>query len=410
MLNLKIDPYKVDFKKENKWLVPIGVSNRHVHLSQKDVEALFGKGYQLTVAKELAQKGNFAARETVNVVGSKGVLEQVRIVGPVRETTQVEISRTDAVKIGIDAPIRDSGDLEGTPGVVLIGPKGPVVIDKGCIIPRAHIHMSRDKAEMLDLKDKDKVSILIKGIKVVCYHDILVRITEAGTTEFHIDTDEANAAFVDTGDLAMIKHKEMVIKDNFGNIIEVGADNIKFVQGKMPHDYASIEGIRLLRNIFHYPVSIQISIVSKLLNPSIIDPNHFYLLTAMEGDKVVGIACFYYLSGSKLGYLEHIGIIPEYRNRGIGSFLYHKVTSFLEKEHPDIEGMLLEVRQTENEMDSRKQFFLNLGAIPVDTAFYPSGRFKFAEKLLLMFKPLVVNANLNTITLEKALRELAKIL
>jgi len=130
----------------------------------------------------------------------------------------------------------------------------------------------------------------------------------------------------------------------------------------------------------------------------------------MEGDKVVGIACFYYLSGSKLGYLEHIGIIPEYRNRGIGSFLYHKVTSFLEKEHPDIEGMLLEVRQIENEMDSRKQFFLNLGAIPVDTAFYPSGRFKFAEKLLLMFKPLVVNANLNTITLEKALRELAKIL
>ncbi len=410
MLNLKIDPYKVDFKKENRWLVSIGVSNRHVHLSQEDVEALFGKGYQLTVAKELAQKDNFAARETVNVVGSKGVLERVRIVGPVRETTQVEISRTDAVKIGIDAPIRDSGDLEGTPGAVLIGPKGPVIIKNGCIIPRAHIHMSRDKAEILDLRDKDKVSVLIKGVKVVCYHDILVRVTDAGTTEFHIDTDEANAAFVDTGDLAMIKHREMVIKDNFGNIVEVGVDNIKFVEGKSPHDRTTIEGMRLLRKSFHYPLSAQMSVINKLINPSIIDPNFFYLLTAMEGDRVVGIACFYYLPDSKLGYLEHIGIIPDYRNRGIGSFLYHKVTSFLEKEHPDIEGMLLEVRQSKNEMDSRKQFFLNLGAIPVDTAFYPTGKFEFTEKLLLMFKPLVVHANLNTRTLEKALNELARIL
>ncbi len=410
MVNFKVDPRRVDFKKENKWLVPIGVSNRHVHLSQKDIDALFGRGYQLTVAKDLAQRGNFAARETVNIVGSKGVLERVRVVGPPRGETQVELSRTDAVKIGVDAPIRDSGDLGGTPGIVLVGPRGPVIIEKGCIIPRAHIHMARKKAEALDLSDKDKVSILIKGTKVVCYHDVLVRLTETGETEFHIDTDEANAAFVDTGDLAMIKHNEMVIKDNYGNIVEVAVDNIKFVQGKGPHDYASIEGVRLLRNVFHYPVSTQRDIVSKLLNPAVIDPNRFYLLTAMDGDRVVGIACFYYLAESRLGYLEHIGITPEYRNRGIGSFLYHKVTSFLEKEHPEIEGILLEVRQSKNELDNRKQFFLNLSAIPVDTAFYPAGRFKFAEELLLMFKPLVVHANLNTATLEKAFKDLSRVL
>ncbi|MHB9094947.1 MAG: phosphate propanoyltransferase [Eubacteriales bacterium] len=410
MLNFKTDPRKVDFKKENKWLVPIGVSNRHVHLSQKDIDALFGKDYKLTVAKDLAQRGNFAARETINIVGSKGVLERVRVVGPTRAITQIELSRTDTVKIGIDAPIRDSGDLKGSPGLVLIGPKGPVIVDQGCIIPRAHIHMARRKAEALDLIDGDKVSILIKGTKVVCYHDVLVRITETGETEFHIDTDEANAAFVDTGDLAMIKHKEMVIKDNFGNIVDVGVDNIKFIRGKTPHDNATIEGMRLLRNVFHYPVSTQIAITNRLLNSAAIEPNHFYLFTAMDGDKVVGISCFYYLTESRLGYLEHIGITPEYLNRGIGSFLYHKVTSFLEKEHPEIEGILLEVGQTRNEMDNRKQFFLNLGAIPVDTAFYPSGGFKFAEKLVLMFKPLVVDANLNTATLEKAFQNLSRVL
>lgn len=410
MLNFKTDPRRIDFKKENKWLVPIGVSNRHVHLSAEDVDALFGHGHKLTVAKDLAQRGNFAARETVNIVGGKGVLERVRIVGPPRDTTQVELSRTEAVKIGVDAPIRDSGDLKGTPGLVLVGPNGPVIINGGCIIPRAHIHMARKQADILDLYDRDKVSILIKGQKVVCYHDVLVRLTETGETEFHIDTDEANAAFVDTGDLAMIKHKEMVVKDNYGNIVEVGVDNIKFVRGKTPHDYATTEGIRLLRDVFHYPGSTQRAILNKLLDPSSLEPNCYYLLTAVEGDKVVGICCFYYLTGSRLGYLEHIGITPEYRNRGVGSFLYHKVTSFLEKEHPEIEGMLLEVRQTNNEIDSRKQFFLNLGAIPVDTAFYPSGRFGFAEKLLLMFKPLAVDANLNTVTFEKAFQNLVRIL
>lgn len=410
MLSFKTDPNRIDFKKENKWLVPVGVSNRHVHLSQKDIDALFGEGHRLTVAKNLGQHGQFAAKETVNVVGIKGVLERVRVVGPPRAETQVELSRTDAVKIGIDAPIRDSGDIAYSPGVVLIGPKGPVIIDKGCIIPRAHIHMSTERARNLDLNDRDKVSILIKGTKVVCYHDVLVRTIESGETEFHIDTDEANAAFVDTGDLAMIKHREMVIKDNFGNIVEVGVDNIKFVLAKKPGDYATIEGIRHLRNVFHYPVSVQREIMNKMLDPSIIAPNHFYLLTAMDGEKVVGISCLYYLTESRLGYLEHIGITPEYRNRGIGSFLYHKVTALLEKEHPEIEGMLLEVRQHTNEMDNRKQFFLNLGAIPVDTAFYPAGKFSFAEKLLFMFKPLVVDANLNTATLVKAFQDLSKVL
>lgn len=208
MLPLKMDPYQFDFNEDNKWLIPVGISNRHVHLSRMDIDRLFGEGYQLTVLKQLSQIGQFAAKETVNVVGKRGVIEKVRVVGPARTETQIELSRTDCVKIGVEPVIRDSGELDDTPGVILIGPKGPIILDKGCIAPRAHIHLDPERAELLNLKDKDKVSMLIKGIKVVCYHDVLVRVSDTAVTEFHIDTDEANAGFVDNGDFALIKQPE----------------------------------------------------------------------------------------------------------------------------------------------------------------------------------------------------------
>ena len=409
-MNIDIDPNKVDFKKSNKWLVTVGVSRAHVHLTQEDVEALFGKGYQLTVLRELGQKGQFAAREAVNVVGSKGVIQQVRIIGPARNHTQVEVSRTDTFTLGIDAPLRNSGKLEETPGVVLIGPKGVVVLKQGCIIAKAHIHMLKEHAEKLEISDGDQVSVLLKGEKTVCYHDVLVRIAKDGMTEFHIDTDEANAASVDSGDVGMIKHKEIVIKDNFGNILDVNTDSIKFIQGKVPHDYYSQEGIRLLRTVFEYPASVQREIVGKMLNPTSIDPNKFYLFTALDGDKVIGIATFYWMPSIHMAYLEHIGITPEYQKRGIGSFFYHKIIAFLEKNHPEIEGVLLEVRPNREHLDNRKQFFLNIGALPIDTTFYPSDKLKLGQEILLMFKPETAEARLNTVTMELALQALSKIL
>lgn len=409
-MTIHVDPKKVDFKKENKWLVRIGVSRAHVHLTDAHVQALFGEGQQLTVLRDLGQVGQFAAKETVNVVGPKGVLQQVRIIGPARKDTQIELSRTDTFTLGIDAPIRDSGNVADSPGAVLIGPKGVVVLEQGCIIARSHIHFLADKAESLEIKDRDKVSILIKGEKTVCYHDVLVRTIDKGLTEFHIDTDEANAAFVDTGDVAMIKHKEMVIRDNYGNIVDVNTDNIKFVRGKTPGDYYTQEGIRLLLQVFEYPVSVQQGIVKKMLDPESIEPNQFYLLTAVEGDKVIGIACFYYLPDVKMGYLEHLGITPEFRNRGIGSFYYHKVISFLEKEHPDMEGVLFEVRQDKQDLDNRKKFFLNLGCIPVDTSFYSFDKIKIGEKLLLMYMPIIPEAGLSTATLERVFQNLRRAL
>lgn len=407
---IDIDPKKVDFKRENRWLVRVGVSRAHVHLTEEHVEMLFGKGSNLTVLRELGQAGEFAAKETVNVVGSKGVLQQVRIIGPARAKTQIELARTDTYILGIDAPLRDSGDVEGTPGAVLIGPKGVVVLDEGCIIAKSHIHMLTKDADRLEIANADKVSVLIKGEKTVCYHDVKVRVVKEGLTEFHIDTDEANAAYVDTGDLAMIKHKEIIIKDNFGNIIDVNTDDIKFVQGKRPNgDYVQ-EGIRLLRTVFEYPESVQHNIEDKFLQPQKIEPNHYYLFTAVERGQVMGIACFYWMPGVKMGYFEHLGITPDYQNRGIGSFLFYKVISFLEKNHPEIEGVLFEVRLNKEDLDDRKQFFLNVGAIPVDTASYPSDKIKLGQEILLMFKPETVDARLNTATMELALQTLSKIL
>lgn len=400
-----------DLKTDNsKWLVTVGISRAHVHLSQQHVEDLFGKGYQLKVLRELGQAGQYACKETVNIVGPKGVLQKVRIIGPVRAQTQVELSRTDTFTIGIDAPYRNSGDVQDTPGCVLVGPEGMIILEEGCIIAKNHIHLLARDAQKLGLADRDKVNVLVKGEKTVSYNDVLVRLVNAGMTEFHIDTDEANAAGVDTGDLSMIQHKEIVIKDKYGNIRDVDVDNIRFVQSKVPHDYYFQEGMRLLRNIFGYSASDQHEMTQKVLSPEKMAPNKYYIFTAMEEPKIIGMACFYYMPGVNLAYLEHICIMREYRNKGIGSFFYHKIVSFLEKNHPEIEGMLLEVSQTKDNLGERKHFFLNLGAIPVDTNFYPSDKLKLGQELMLMFKPEMVDARLNTVIMENALQTLTQIL
>ncbi|CAA7602786.1 phosphate propanoyltransferase/2-acylglycerol O-acyltransferase [Acididesulfobacillus acetoxydans] len=405
-----LDVNKADFKRDTRWLVRVGVSRAHVHLTPEHIEALFGPGHGLTLLRELGQAGEFAAKETVNVVGSKGVLQQVRIIGPARAKTQVELARTDTYVLGIDAPLRHSGDVEGTPGAVLIGPKGVVVLNQGCIIAKAHIHLLAKEAEKLELAQGDEVVVLIKGEKKVCYYDVKVRVVEKGMTEFHIDTDEANAAFVDTGDLAMIRHKEFVIKDKWGNTLDVSRENVKFIQGKKPDDPYVQEAIHLLHTVFEYPESIGRDVEEKLLAPERVEPNRYYLFTAVEGGRVFGIASFYWMPRTKIAYFEHLGIIPEYQDRGIGSFLFNKVIAILEKNHPEIEGVLFEVRLNKEHLDDRKHFFLNLGAIPVDTSFYPSDQIKLGENILLMFKPETAEARLNTATMELALQTLSRIL
>jgi acetate kinase len=174
--------------------IPVAVSARHVHLSRAAVEALFGKGYELTSAKELRQPGNFAARERVTVVGPRGRLEKVAILGPERKRTQIEVSRTDSFALGIDAPVRESGQLDGTPRVTLIGPAGRYATD-GLIVAARHIHTNPEDARAMGLEDGQFVDVDVSnGERGLVFSKTLVRVSENAFTEMHIDTDEANAA------------------------------------------------------------------------------------------------------------------------------------------------------------------------------------------------------------------------
>ncbi|MEW6621524.1 MAG: phosphate propanoyltransferase [Bacillota bacterium] len=193
--------------------VPIGVSNRHLHLCRQDLDTLFGKNYELTNIKDLMQPGEYAAKEMVTIKGPKGQIENVRILGPVRSISQVEISKTDGFKLGINAPVRQSGQIDGTPGCVIIGPCGEVELKQGVIIADHHIHMSPKDAEAIDVKDGDRVSIHVEGVREITFHNVLVRVKPNYVLECHIDTDEANAGLINTGDTATVLSKAAKLSD-----------------------------------------------------------------------------------------------------------------------------------------------------------------------------------------------------
>jgi acetate kinase len=174
--------------------IRLSVSVRHVHLSKPDVEALFGPGRVLTEKQRLHLESDYASNETVNLIGPRGRVDNVRAIGPERSRTQVEISRTEEFKLGIDAPIRESGDLDGTPGVILEGPAGRIEIPEGVICAMRHIHMSPEDAENYGVRDRDIVMVRIEGDRELIFGDVMVRVKAGYKLEMHIDTDEANAA------------------------------------------------------------------------------------------------------------------------------------------------------------------------------------------------------------------------
>ena len=175
--------------------VLVETSARHVHVTREALDILFGEGYELTVKKPLSQPGQYASNEKVEVVGPKGSLV-MSILGPTRPETQVEVALTDARKLGIAAPIRESGDLEGTPGCTLKGPAGEVVIEKGVIAAKRHIHFNVEEAAAAGVKDKQIVSVKVgkEGERSVIFGDVVVRVSPKYAAAMHIDTDESNAA------------------------------------------------------------------------------------------------------------------------------------------------------------------------------------------------------------------------
>lgn len=176
--------------------IPVEISARHAHLSQNDLWALFGGDYQLRKLKQLTQPCDFAAEEKIDILGPNGQTLSLRIVGPVRPETQVEISLTDAFYLGLILPIKESGHLEGSPGTTLIGPKGQIKIAKGAIAAKRHIHCNPKEAEELMIKSGDLVSIKIGGERSLILNNILVRVRDDYRLCLHLDTDEGNAAGV----------------------------------------------------------------------------------------------------------------------------------------------------------------------------------------------------------------------
>lgn len=192
---------------ESEDVIKIGVSARHVHLSEKDLYALFGDGYELHKRKEL-MGGQFAAEECVTIVSpSLRSIENVRILGPLRKESQIEVSRTDTFKLKISPPVRPSGDLKGSASMALVGPKGSIFLNECCIIANRHIHLPPYLAEKLGLSDNDLTDVEVKTGKPTRFYNVQVRVHESFTPEMHIDTDDANACELKTGDIIKILAK-----------------------------------------------------------------------------------------------------------------------------------------------------------------------------------------------------------
>lgn len=175
--------------------IPVGISNRHIHLSTQDLETLFGKGYELTPIKDLSQPGQYACKETLTLIGpSMRPIENVRVLGPVRKASQVEISLTDSFVLKVKPPVRESGDIAGSAPVTIVGPKGIVELKEGCIIANRHIHMHTSDAVKYGVKDGDYIDVdALQGTRKTRWYGVQVRVRDDFALEMHVDTDDANA-------------------------------------------------------------------------------------------------------------------------------------------------------------------------------------------------------------------------
>lgn len=203
----EIHAYSGEFSGGKPEYVPVSISARHIHLEQAHLDLLFGKGHTLTKLREISQPGQFACEEQVTIQGPKGIIEKVRVLSPLRRQTQVEISMTDARKLGVSPPVRTSGNLEGSAPITVIGPKGSINLKEGCIIADRHIHMTPADASAFGVTHKQQAAVYVEGRKGGIMNHVTIRVSEGYALDMHIDTDDANA-FGITGNeqLKLIAH------------------------------------------------------------------------------------------------------------------------------------------------------------------------------------------------------------
>jgi putative phosphotransacetylase len=184
--------------------VPIGISARHIHLSSEHLDHLFGTGYELKLWKHLTQPGQFAAEETVTIIGLNSKFDKVRVLGPVRRKTQIEISLTDAFSLGINPPVRESGKIDGTPGLTVAGPQGKLELQQGVIVSARHIHFHTSDAQRWGIQNKQQLRVKLGKERPLIFENVIARVSDQSALALHIDTDEGNAAGVQTGEYAEI--------------------------------------------------------------------------------------------------------------------------------------------------------------------------------------------------------------
>lgn len=191
---------------KNACEIPVGISNRHIHLSKDDLETLFGKGYELTPIKDLSQPGQYACKETLTLIGpSMRSIEGVRVLGPLRKNSQVEISATDSFQLKVKPPVRESGKIEGSAPVTIVGPKGIVSLKEGCIIANRHVHMSPDDAAAFGVQDGDYIDVdVLSGTRKSRWFDVQIRVHKDFRLEMHVDTDDANSAGLKNGSVVTV--------------------------------------------------------------------------------------------------------------------------------------------------------------------------------------------------------------
>lgn len=195
---LKINEGGIVMKKN---MLPAALSNRHIHLAEEDIEILFGKDYDLVKLRDLSQPGQYACEEKIDLVGPKGTIRGVRVLGPTRAKTQVEISLADGFTLGVVPPVKDSGDVTGSPGIKIVGPKGELEIQEGLIAAARHIHINPDDAEALGVVDGQRVKVRTFGIRALIFENVLIRLGDTSVLEMHVDIEEGNAAGLKNGDL-----------------------------------------------------------------------------------------------------------------------------------------------------------------------------------------------------------------